>query len=56
MMKFNENSTELQKVNPLEEPKLSEEEKILIDLFRRVPEGKHQLVLQMFRIVLDSQE
>lgn len=33
-----------------EEPKLTEGEKILIDLFRRVPEDKQELVLQMIRV------
>jgi len=39
-----------------EEPKLSEGEKILIDLFRKVPEDKQELVLQMIRVALGSQE
>ena len=37
-----------------EEPKLSEGEKMLIDLFRQVPEDKQQLVLQMIRVALDK--
>lgn len=37
-----------------EEPKLSEGEKMLLDLFRRVPEDKQQLVLQMIRVALDK--
>lgn len=39
-----------------EEPALSEGEKILLDLFRRVPEDKQELVLQMIRVALGSQE
>ena len=39
-----------------EEPKLSEGEKMLLDLFRRVPEDKQQLVLQMIRVALGNQE
>ncbi len=39
---------------PPEEPKLTEGEKILIDLFRRVPEEQQQLVLQMIRVALGS--
>ena len=39
-----------------EEPKLTEGEKILIDLFRRVPEDKQELVLQMIRVALGNQE
>ncbi len=42
--------------NPPEEPKLSEGEKILLDLFRRVPNEQQQLVLQMIRAALGSQE
>jgi transcriptional regulator with XRE-family HTH domain len=39
-----------------EEPKLSEGEKILIDLFRKVPEEQQQMVLQMIRVALGNQE
>jgi transcriptional regulator with XRE-family HTH domain len=42
--------------NSPEEPKLTEGEKILIDLFRRVPEDKQELVLQMIRVALGNQE
>lgn len=35
---------------------LSEGEKMLIDLFRRVPEDSQQLVLQMIRAALGNQE
>ena len=35
---------------------LSEGEKMLLDLFRRVPEDKQQLVLQMIRVALGNQE
>lgn len=41
--------------NPPEEPKLSEGEKMLLDLFRRVPEDKQELVLQMIRVALGNQ-
>lgn len=37
-----------------EEPKLSEGEKMLLELFRRVPEDKQQLVLQMIRVALNK--
>ena len=40
---------------PLSEQDLTEGEKILLDLFRRVPEGDQQLVLQMIRVALGSQ-
>lgn len=35
---------------------LSEGEKVLLDLFKRVPEEQQQLVLQMIRAALGSQE
>ena len=38
------------------EPTLTEGEKMLLDLFNRVPEDKQQLVLQMIRAALGSQE
>lgn len=41
---------------PPEEPHLSEGEKMLLDLFRRVPEDKQALVLQMIRVALGNQE
>lgn len=41
---------------PPQEPKLTEGEKILLDLFRRVPEDQQQLVLQMIRAALGNQE
>jgi transcriptional regulator with XRE-family HTH domain len=37
-----------------EEPKLTEGEKMLLDLFRRVPEDQQQLVFQMIRAALNS--
>ena len=38
------------------EPQLTEGEKVLLDLFNRVPEDKQQMVLQMIRAALGSQE
>lgn len=38
------------------EPKLTEGEQMLLDLFRRVPEEKQELVLQMIRVALGNQE
>ena len=38
------------------EPVLTEGEKVLLDLFNRVPEDQQQLVLQMIRAALGSQE
>ena len=37
------------------EPQLTEGEKVLLDLFNRVPEDKQQLVLHMIRAALSSQ-
>ena len=40
--------------NPPEEPKLNEGERMLLDLFRRVPEDQQELVLGMIRAALGS--
>lgn len=42
--------------NSPKEPMLSEGEKMLLELFRRVPEDKQELVLQMIRVALKSKE
>ena len=47
---------ERQEIASPEEPVLSEGEKMLLDLFRRVPEDKQALVLQMIRVALGNQE
>ncbi len=44
-----------QEVSPTE-LQLSEGEKVLLDLFNRVPEDQQQLVLQMIRAALGSRE
>ena len=41
---------------PSPEIQLSEGEKVLLDLFRQVPEESQQLVLQMIRAALGNQE
>lgn len=46
---------ETKKISP-EELALTEGEKLLLDLFKRVPEDQQQLVLQMIRAALNSQE
>ena len=46
---------QVKKASP-EEPKLTEGEAMLLDLFRRVPEDKQELVLQMIRVALGNQE
>lgn len=49
--------TDSEKKSPSpEEIKLSEGEKVLLDLFKKVPEEQQQLVLQMIRAALRSQE
>ena len=40
--------------NPPEEPKLTEGERMLLELFRKVPEGKQELVLQMIEVALKT--
>lgn len=47
---------ERQEKNSPNEPTLTEGEKMLLDLFKRVPEDQQQLVLQMIRAALGSQE
>ena len=42
--------------NSPEDPKLSEGERMLLELFRKVPEEQQQLVLQMIRVALGNQE
>lgn len=42
--------------NSHDELQLTEGEKVLLDLFNRVPEDQQQLVLQMIRAALGSQE
>ena len=39
---------------PLEEPQLAEGEKMLLELFRRVPEDQQELVLQMIHVALKT--
>lgn len=42
--------------NPPEEPKLSEGEKMLLNLFRQVPKEKQELVLGMISLALKTKE
>ena len=55
LMGWTEDIKKVEKNSP-KEPELSEGEKMLLDLFRRVPEDQQQLVLQMIRAALGSQE
>jgi hypothetical protein len=40
---------------PLTKPELSEGEMLLLDLFRRIPADKQELVLDMIRVALNKQ-
>ena len=42
------------KENSPSEPQLTEGEKVLLDLFKKVPEDQQQLVLQMIRAALST--
>lgn len=54
LMGWDEDDTKQE--NSPSEKSLTEGEKVLLDLFNRVPEDKQQLVLQMIRAALGSQE
>lgn len=47
---------EVEKEIPSDKVELTEGEKTILELFRRVPEDKQQLVLQMIRAALGNQE
>ena len=47
---------EVKKTNSPSEPDLSEGEQMLLELFRRVPVDKQELVLQMIRVALGNQQ
>ena len=47
---------EKQKEIPFNKVELTEGEKVLLELFNRVPEEQRQMVLQMIRVALGSQE
>ena len=44
------------KKNSPDKVELTEGEKMLLDLFKRVPEDKQKMVLQMIRVALNSKE
>ena len=44
------------KETPPDEPKLTEGEETLLKLFRKVPVDQQQLVLQMIRVALNTQQ
>lgn len=56
LMGWTEEPTERQKNPSPERQDLSEGEKVLLDLFNKVPDDKKDLVLQMIRVALGSQE
>ena len=39
-----------------DEPKLTESQRLMLDLFDRVPEDKQKMVLEMIRVALKTQE
>ena len=47
-------SEEEQKNSPSDKVELTEGEKMLLELFRRVPEDQQELVLQMIRVALNN--
>lgn len=47
---------EKEKISPSDKVELTEGEEMLLELFRRVPEDKQELVLQMIRVALKSKE
>ena len=53
LMGWTEDIKKVEKNSP-EEPELSEGEKMLLDLFRQVPEDQQQLVLGMIRAALNT--
>jgi transcriptional regulator with XRE-family HTH domain len=55
LMGWEEDSAEEKGISP-SEPQLTEGEKMLLDLFNRVPKDQQQLVLQMIRAALGGQE
>lgn len=55
LMGWEEDTSINSKNLPNDEKALTEGEKAMLDLFRRVPEDKQQLVLQMIRAALGNQ-
>lgn len=53
LMGWNEEKSEK---TSLDEPKLTEGEKMLLELFRLIPENKQEVVLEMIRLALKTQE
>ena len=57
---INENETDRSGATPVNKTKapdaITEGERVLLDLFRQIPENKQQMVLDMIRVALKSQE
>ena len=47
--------TKVKENNSPDEPRLTEGEQMLLDLFRQVPEDKQQMVLNLIRVALGNQ-
>lgn len=47
---------EEENISVLDEPKLTEAQRLMLDLFDQVPEDKQQIVLEMIRLALKTQE
>lgn len=47
---------ENEQTNSLEEHDLTEGEKLMLELFKQIPENKQQVVLEMIRLALKTQE
>lgn len=43
-------------ISALDEPKLTESQRLMLDLFDQVPEEKQKMVLEMIRVALKTQE
>ena len=56
LMGYDTSMAPMKERNTPDELALTEGEKMLLDLFRRVPEDQQTLVLQMIRVALGSQE
>lgn len=47
---------EEENISVLDEPKLTESQRLMLDLFDQVPEDKQKMVLEMIRVALKTQE
>ena len=56
LMGWTDKPVDSEKNSPSKSKELSEGEQLMIELFRKVPEDKQELVLQMIRVALGNQE